>query len=449
MITDEKLRQIMGKKAKETVLANYTNKNSHNDKYYSYLRSKLKPEETVIKKDRRSRIDYLSKKAVREIRNNSLGDLFRKLSFYHLGSGRFIWAQSLSDWKKKKEKSENVLKNYESIKNKLRIKPNIVYILPGVDISGGAAVVLQHTNRLKDLGYNVRILTQDLGGKMEWFPRQRTEIIPLYHYRELLKEGIDILVATSWGTAVTMDLLPAKRKIYFVQSDERRFYDDASTKKFVEETYRIDCEYMTEAKWIQKLLKDEFSHESFYVPNGLDGEIFHPTQPHLPKSNKPRVLIEGGLDVAYKGVREAHQAVSGLDIELWIVSVSKKLPANMKCDRFFNNVPISEMKKIYSSCDIFLKMSRVEGFFGPPMEAMACGCAVVVGKVTGYDEYIVDGENALVVETMDIEGAREAVKRLIGDRELREQLVRSGYETVKNWGWDKSIKMLIEVIKSI
>ena len=38
---DENLRKSMGEKAREKVLRDYTNKNSHNEEYYNYLRSKL------------------------------------------------------------------------------------------------------------------------------------------------------------------------------------------------------------------------------------------------------------------------------------------------------------------------------------------------------------------------------------------------------------------------
>ena len=92
-------------------------------------------------------------------------------------------------------------------------------------------------------------------------------------------------------------------------------------------------------------------------------------------------------------------------------------------------------------------MSRVEGFFGPPLEAMACGCIPVVSKVTGYDEYIVDGENALVVEMGDIRGAEEAIQKLIDEPTLRDKLIRNGMKTVKEWSWEKSIDSLEKVIK--
>ena len=106
------------------------------------------------------------------------------------------------------------------------------------------------------------------------------------------------------------------------------------------------------------------------------------------------------------------------------------------------------MRRIYSSCDIFLKMSRIEGFFGPPMEAMACGCAVVVGKVTGYDEYIVHEQNALVVEPGDAQDARKAVERLIADVELRERLIQGGFDTVPDWSWEFSAQAMLDLVES-
>ena len=41
LVEDKNLRQSMGVRAREKVLRDYTNKNSHNEEYYNYLRSKL------------------------------------------------------------------------------------------------------------------------------------------------------------------------------------------------------------------------------------------------------------------------------------------------------------------------------------------------------------------------------------------------------------------------
>jgi len=327
---------------------------------------------------------------------------------------------------------------------------NIFFLVPGAAISGGIAVVFQHANRLLEKGYSVKILSLNNKNNGSWFPNQKVEIIPYREAKKILQsEKIDILIATSYSTAFTVDVAKARRKIYFVQSDESRFFpENPRLCEVIKKTYTLPIEYITEAKWIQKWLKDEFGHESHYVPNGIDLELFKKVEPIAPKSNKPRILIEGSINVPFKGMDEAYAAVKDLECELWIVSNNGKPKKGWKYNRFFESVPYGKMNEIYSSCDIFLKMSKVEGFFGPPMEAMACGCAVVVGKVTGFDEYIKDDYNALVVEQGDIEGARKAVKRLIEDIDLRKRLIENGYRTAREWSWNNSVVTLEKIINS-
>ena len=266
--------------------------------------------------------------------------------------------------------------------------------------------------------------------------------------KKMADGSVDVLIASNWSTAFTVWMANAKRKMYYVQSDESRFFpEDKEICEKIKLTYELPMTYFTEALWIQKWLKDEFGHEVHYVPNGIDPEIFKKTDPIESKSGRLRVLIEGSINVPFKGMQDAYDAVKDLDCDLWIVSNDGRPKKDWKFDRFFENVPFDKMNEIYSSCDIFLKMSRIEGFFGPPMEAMACGCAVVVGKVTGYDEYIVNEKNALVVEMGDVDGAKKAIHGLINNNELREVLISGGYKTVKEWTWSKSSSMLEEIIR--
>lgn len=324
-------------------------------------------------------------------------------------------------------------------KKKGLLKPLIAYVTPGCGISGGIAVICQHLNRLKNRGYSVLIITEDDKNSIDWFPNQNVEIMSI----NKVDFVIDILVATGWTTAYSIEKLNARRKFYFVQSDESRFYKyDSDEYKKAINTYKYNYEYMTEALWIKKWLKDKFNQEAYYVPNGLDENIIYKTEPIEAKSDKIRVLLEGPICIPFKGMEDAFNAIDGLDCEVWCVSSAGKPKKEWHCDRFFEHVPMDEMRMIYSSCDIFLKMSRVEGFFGPPMEMMACGGVCVVGEVTGYDEYIENEYNALVVKQGDVEGAHNAVKRLIEDRDLRDRLRKNGYDTVKKWKWDTTIDTL-------
>ncbi len=318
----------------------------------------------------------------------------------------------------------------------------IYYVLPSLSISGGVAVVLQHANRLSQLGYNVTIITLSGNiGDLDWF-ENKVPIKPKEF--SLINNENSIVIATHWST-VEYVKKHGNRKIYFVQSDERRFVLSEDELKACWDTYRIDFEFMTEAKWIQRWLKEEFNKDVYYVPNGIDLNVFH-TSSKYKKHKRARVLIEGPVDNHFKGVEEAYMAVKDLDVDIWLVSSSIKPPSYWRINRVFNEVKMSNMKDIYSACDILVKLSRVEGFFGPPLEAMACGCAVVVGKCTGMDEYVVDNVNALVVPKGDIWEAKNAVEKLLNNEKLRKKLIINGYKTVEHWNWEKSIRMLEKVI---
>ncbi len=355
----------------------------------------------------------------------------------HKGNNELVFKENDKHWEKE------LLKQYRL--NSVLPK-KICYIIPGSGISGGIAVVLNHTNRLLKDGYDVFLLSQNGSVNLDWFPNNKVPIIPLNDKYDYYLNNIDILVATGWTTVDILKEIDAKRKIYFVQSDERRFYEDRQTQSLVHETYLTNCEYVTMAKWIQDWLKNEFHHDSKYIPNGLDVELFHESTPLIPKGKKIRVLMEGPIDIPFKGMDDSYEVLKNLDCEIWIVSSSGKPKFGWRYDQFFEKVPMNEMKNIYSSCDIFLKMSRVESFCYPPLEAMACGLVPVVKNVTGLEEYAVHGKNAIIVE--NIEEARNAVLNLIVDVQLREKMQVEGLTTAKNWGWDLSFEKLQNIIEN-
>ncbi|MCX6357452.1 MAG: glycosyltransferase [Candidatus Aureabacteria bacterium] len=323
--------------------------------------------------------------------------------------------------------------------------PRIAYLIADAPICGGVAVVCQHANRLARRGFDTCILSTAGEERIDWFPGQRVPVYPLSR----IPDDIDIGIATWWGTTHHLYTMNIPRKFYFVQSDETRFYPpDAYQHSFARDSYWFPFEYITEARWIQKWLKATFGVKAHYVPNGIDLEIFHPGEPLAPKGAKPRVLIEGPADTPRKGVAECFRALEGLPCEIWYVSSQGVPDPSWRFDRYFSGVPMMEMKRIYSSCDILLKMSTVEGSFGPPLEMMACGGTCVVGRVTGLDEAILPGENALVVEPGDVNGAGQAVKRLIEDGELRQRLIRNGMATATRLDWEKSIDVLEKIFLS-
>lgn len=338
-------------------------------------------------------------------------------------------------------KSKNQTKNIKTFPK------SICYIIPTTNITGGVAVVCEHLNRLRKLGFNCLIASFDNKTNLSWFPNQSVEIIPLKNNQKTI-EKYETVVATGWITAYELLLLNVKRKLYFVQSDETRFYPNGSyLKTRVKRTYTFPFEFITMAHWLQKFLKENFSKNSVYIPNGINTDIFHPDTPLEPKpKNKKRVLLEGAINLPFKGMAEAFKVVQDLDCEVWCVSYDGKPNPKWHCDHFFKKVPMKDMPKIYSSCDILLKLSQVESFGYPPLEMMACGGVSVVSKIEGHQEYIIDKYNALFTEPKNIQKTRKIIEDLFKNKKLYSKLQQNSQKTVAKFNWQNTIKILEKIL---
>jgi len=317
----------------------------------------------------------------------------------------------------------------------------IAFLLPGNIIAGGVYVTYLQAHHLAASGHEVAIVFSSAGNGLavDCYPDFSLETRALAEIVEA-RRHFDVVVATWWETFYEMFAVDADRHLYFCQSDERRFYDGRTHFEvpFVEKTYcdpRIGI--ITEARWILEWLENDYGATVEYAPNGIDTVRFHPdVTPQAPRGSRLRVLVEGPGRVPHKRVGLALKVAGRVpEVEVWYISNDGFVDPAWKVDRVFKRVPFQAMPGIYASCDILLKLSTVEGFFGPPLEMMACGGTAVVSKVSGYSEYIRPGENALTVEVDDEEAAYRALRQLVGDPTLRRRLSAAGIATARTMDW--------------
>ena len=103
--------------------------------------------------------------------------------------------------------------------------------------------------------------------------------------------------------------------------------------------------------------------------------------------------------------------------------------------------------ELYSKALVFVSQSIGDSFGLPPLEAMACGTAVVLTDTVGAREYARDGENCFVVPLKNSEKTAEKVKELLKNTLLRNNFEQAGFETVKNYDWNISIeKFSLDII---
>jgi len=281
----------------------------------------------------------------------------------------------------------------------------------------------------------------------EWHP---ITAVPTYDLssvrtlRWLAGQALDIVVVTAWQTVYEMLRLRlrARQFVYLVQCNEILFNPRGSWDwRLSSLTYQLPFHYLTISRWLDNWLSSQYGQKPCYVANRYNPEVVHEVEPlERRRPDRVRILLEGPLSNPWKRMEDAFLAVQGVDAEVWCLSGAGELRPWQRPDRFFSALPYIEVRRVMSSCDVLVKLSEIEGFFGPPLEMMACGGTAVVSRVAGYDEYVVDGYNALVVDIGDYRGARKKLKQLIEDRQLLERLKAGGAETAHRFSnWEENI----------
>ena len=75
----------------------------------------------------------------------------------------------------------------------------------------------------------------------------------------------------------------------------------------------------------------------------------------------------------------------------------------------------NDVADVYRLADIFISTSWWEGFGLPPLEAMACGCAVICSKSGGVNEYAIDNYNCIMFEPKDENGLKNCLLEMINN----------------------------------
>jgi len=110
---------------------------------------------------------------------------------------------------------------------------------------------------------------------------------------------------------------------------------------------------------------------------------------------------------------------------------------------------VSEKEKIKSLCasDIFIMPSiqlgpMIEGFGIVFMEAAAAGLPSIAGNVGGQPEAVVHGKTGLVVNGKNLGEVKNAIKLLIQDYSLRQEMKSNAIKWAKNHNWPLVVKKI-------
>ena len=124
-----------------------------------------------------------------------------------------------------------------------------------------------------------------------------------------------------------------------------------------------------------------------------------------------------------------------LDEEVFEQVAELKLQRMVK---FTGYVDDEDLPALYSACEAFVYPSLYEGFGLPPLEAMACGAAVITSNSSSLPEVV--GDAGIMVNPNDLGELSGAIASLLNDREQRQNYRRAGIERAKLFSWERAAR---------
>jgi glycosyltransferase involved in cell wall biosynthesis len=108
-----------------------------------------------------------------------------------------------------------------------------------------------------------------------------------------------------------------------------------------------------------------------------------------------------------------------------------------------------DIPEIMQILDIFVLPSLNEGMGRVLVEAMAAGKPVVASRVGGIPDLVKHGQNGLLVEPGDVTGLSLAIRKLLIDKKMRDEMGMKGRTMAQNFGVEKMVEKIDALYSSL
>ena len=348
----------------------------------------------------------------------------------------------------------------------------VSFVLPALYGTGGINVVYEYGRRLSQRGYDVTIYAPILaynmhrGNKCIDIAKQlyatlkvaKSIYVDKLAFRMENEKGVkvkavkrvsnryiqnaDVVIATAWCTAFDVNRLDEckGKKVYFIQDYE--VWDNEILGK---KSYRLPLKQIVIAGWIKDNLVKEcgcIADEIDIVNNGIDIKKFTINKTFFEDNKKQirclmldHVLEKKGVRYGIEAFNKAKTIVPNIELTMFGIKKSPYVPEGIQ---YYENPKQDVLVKLYQESDIFIFPSLEEGWGLTPVEAMACGCAVVGTNVGCMLDIGTDNVNALICKPADVDALSKGIIKLANDDALRKRIAEAGCKTVQSLDWDVS-----------
>lgn len=340
----------------------------------------------------------------------------------------------------------------------------ILFVLPVIDAGGGANVVVDEARAMRVMDVDAQIFN-----KIEYekgFSASYPHLdIPVHFGKPSdlfdLYQSYDAIIATANYSVEWLKPLEGRIPLgYYVQDYEPLMYPKGSLdEKTAVASYSLikGMKRFVKTKWVQQTVLSNTDMKSDLIGISVNTDLFRPRHAH-PIGRKPVTVV---------AMIRPESPYRSPELTIAVLRRLQKDYGPLVNILLFGTNSLSEHQKIFqldfdwqlagkltqlqvanllSQSDIFIDFSTHQAMGLTALEAMACGCSVIVPQQGGAVEFVQDGKNGLVVPIISQESCYQKLRDLVENDELRKSIQLKGLRTVASFYPEKAAYNILRVL---
>jgi len=319
----------------------------------------------------------------------------------------------------------------------------VLFVLPIVDAGGGGNVVVDEARCMQKMGVDVAIFN---------LLEHREDFLDRYPHLDIpvIFGGKDSLVHTSYtynaiiATAnYTVEWLKPvwekNKKVnlgYYVQGFEVLMYTDGTKdaqRALASYSLISDMKLFAKTDWVRNTVLKHSGVNSENIGISVNTDLFRPRHTRQ-FGEKPVVIVAMvRLRSPYRNPKLTMNVLRRIernyksDVDIRLFGADDIRDPGLDVPTDFNwtqagKLTQHQVANLLSDADIFVDLSSHQAMGLTALEAMACGCTVIVPQNGGATEFVRNRENGLVADTTRQESCYNVLKLAIENDEIRKKM---------------------------